>query len=102
VIELPRIYNPSPVPPNDLLDLAVLVGDLRGYYRRLGFKVELVYPRTWKGTVPKKIHNARTLAKLTAAEVELLPKRPRAKDYDHNMLDSVGLGLWWLEKEGER
>lgn len=103
VLELPQIYpRGGKGDPNDLIDLAVLVGDLCGYYRRHGLGVVLVKPRAWKGTVPKTIHNKRTLAKLTAAERAILPVRPRAGDHDHNMLDAVGLGLWQLEKKGQR
>ena len=103
VIEVPVIYpGTRDKNPNDLITLALMVGDLRGYYRRAGFEVHLVKPRTWKGTAPKKICCARTVAALRPEELALLPKRPRAKDYDHNMLDSIGLGLWWLKKEGKR
>ena len=98
VIELPVIYPTRKTPPADLIDLAVMVGDLRGFYRRHGFEVRLVTPRNWKGTVPKSIHNKRTLAALTPEERALLPRRPRARDYDHNMLDAVGLGLWGTKR----
>jgi hypothetical protein len=104
VIELPVIYplGKGKGDPNDLIALAVLVGDLRGFYRLAGFAIELVKPRTWKGTVPKHIHHSRVLAALMGRERALLPKRPNAKDFDHNMLDAVGLGLWFLSKEGIR
>lgn len=104
VIELPVIYplGRGEGDPNDLIDLAVLVGDLRGFYRRAGLDVVLVKPRTWKGTTPKPIHNERVLRALTPAERALLPRRPRAKGFDHNMLDAIGLGLWQLKTEGQR
>ncbi len=105
VIELPVIYplGLGKGDPNQLIDLAVFVGDLRGFYvRRLSLDVVLVRPRTWKGTVPKRIHNARVLEALTPDERALLPRRPRARDYDHNMLDAVGLGLWQLRKDRHR
>lgn len=103
VIELPRIYPyGGKGDPNDLIDLAVTVGDLSGHYRRLGAQLCLVAPRRWKGTVPKKIHNARVLAALSPTERALLPVRPRARTFDHNMVDGVGLALWFLNKEGLR
>jgi len=113
VIEMPVVYPTRNADPNDLIDLAILVGDLRGYYRRQGFEVRLVKPRTWKGAVPKAIHNERTLRALTPEERALLPLRPRpwgsprapltspaspASLHDHNMLDAVGLGLWQLKR----
>lgn len=103
VIEIPRVYPfGGKGDPNDLIDLAVLAGEYYGHYRRAGFETVLVPPRTWKGSVPKPIHNERVLAQLTPAERDLLPRRPRAKDFDHNMIDAIGLGLWQLGKEGQR
>ena len=100
IIEVPRIYpRGGKGDQNDLIDLAVLVGDLRGFYRRAGFTTRLVAPRFWKGTTPKPIHNKRVVATLTPAERAFLPKRPRAKTFDHNMLDAVGLGLFQLGRE---
>lgn len=97
VIEAPRWYpREHRVDTNDLLDLSVLVGELKRHFAEREANVELVYPRTWKGTVPKDIHNKRVLAALSADELKLLPKRPRARDYDHNVLDAVGIGLWKL------
>lgn len=104
VIERPVIYpiGKSDADPDDMITLALLAGDLRGFYRRAGLDVVLVKPRTWKGTTPKKIHNERVVDALTPAERALLPRRPRARDHDHNMLDAVGLGLWQLAKERQR
>lgn len=96
VIEKPQTYPMSPVDANDLITLGILVGEWKEYLHRHGADVELALPRTWKGTVPKDIHHRRVLARLTAEEKTRLPKRPRAKNYDHNMLDAVGLGLWKL------
>lgn len=102
VCELPVVYASRNVPANDLIALAVVVGDIAGNYRRHGFETVLVTPRTWKGTVPKEIHNRRVLRQLTEQERSILPKRPRAKNYDHNMIDAVGLGLWFLKSKGKR
>lgn len=102
VLELPRIYpqGRSPANPNrSIRPLMLMVGDLQGFYRRAGLEVTLIEPKGWKGQVPKTIHHRRLLAKLTDEEKARLPKRPRAKDFDHNMLDAVGLGLWKLERE---
>lgn len=96
LIETPRWYPHDHSDVNDLLDLSVYVGELKRFYEAMGCVVELVWPRTWKGNVPKKITNRRTVAALSPEEVALLPRRPRAKDHDDNMLDAVGLGLWKL------
>lgn len=95
VIELPQNW-PGKTPITSIITLAVRVGTFKERWERYGASVELVWPTTWKGSVPKKIHNDRVLEALSAAERKLLPKRPRAKDFDHNMLDAVGIGLWKL------
>lgn len=97
VAEVPRWYpykNKGDV--NDLIDLAVGVGEVKGLFEDRGVIVDLVYPRTWKGTVPKEIHNERVLEALSEKEKKLLPKKPRARKYDHNALDAAGIGLWKL------
>ena len=106
IIELPVIYpvGIGNADPNDLITLAVLVGEVLGRYkaRAPGLDTVLVRPRAWKGNVPKPIHNRRVLAALSQKERALLPRRPRARNFDHNMLDAVGLGLYQLERENQR
>ena len=46
--------------------------------------------------MPKDIHNRRVLKALSESELAVLPKRPRAKTPDNNMVDAVGIGLWRL------
>jgi len=97
LIEKPLIYAlDSKGDPNNLITLAIRAGELGGWAKTQGIPVRYVYPRTWKGTVPKAIGNKRTLAKLSDREKERLPEM--AKSNAHNMLDAVGIGLWWLEK----
>jgi hypothetical protein len=97
IIETPRWYpQEHKIDTNDLLDLSVLVGELKRHFLEREAHVHLVYPRTWKGTVPKGIHNKRVLAALSKEELAVLPKRPRAKDYDNNIVDAIGIGLWKL------
>lgn len=97
LIEVPRHYpHREKGDVNDLLDLSLRAGELKAWAEGQKAKVELVWPRTWKGSAPKEIHNQRVLRALKAFELKLLPKSPRAKKHDHNMLDAVGLGLWKL------
>ena len=101
LIEKPCWYGKdNKVDANDLISLGVFVGQLKQLYESRDAMVGLVLPVTWKGTVPKKIHNERVLDALTSEERLRLPFRLRAKDYDHNMLDAVGLGLWKLRRLG--
>lgn len=96
VIENPRWYPYDHKDVNDLLDLAVLVGRYQQHFAGQGAQVELVWPRTWKGTAPKKVTNMRALAALSPEELAVVPLRPRAKDVDNNVADAIGLGLWKL------
>lgn len=98
VLEQPTVYpGARENDPNDLISIAteggLFVGAVRG--GRAGPTV-LVAPRTWKGGVPKDIHQRRILAKLTAPEVARLEAAlvnvlPTLR---HNVVDAVGIGLW--------
>lgn len=95
IIELPEYRPGSRVSPNDLISLAVKVGLAAARHYDV---VEFVKPSKWKGSVPKEIHGRRIVAKLDADEVyELgLAKCPGSKL--NNIVDAVGLGLWWLKR----
>lgn len=88
VCEVPQVYPRSKADPNDLIKLALLAGALVAKWP--AHSKVLVYPREWKNQVPKKIHNARTLAKLTPSELRL------CEGLSHDEIDAVGLGLWYL------
>ncbi len=101
IIERPQIYRDKKQKgkdPNDLLLLAVQEGIIRAVIFELNgliiISVEIVLPRTWKGQVPKEIHNKRILKKLTLTETTRLPKLSKTKA--HNMIDAIGIGLWKL------
>jgi hypothetical protein len=127
VIENPRISGQTRgKDPNDLMDLAVVVGDLRGVIRaRCGVEAELVAPVSWKGNEVKPIHHSRVWAALAPAErltladcIGWTPEEVEAKIEEacqkyaqlgrvvgyswraHNLLDAVGLGLWGLKRVG--
>lgn len=93
VCEVPQAYPRSKVDPNDLIKLALLAGGLVA--QTIAVHKVLVKPREWKGQVPKKIHNARTLAALTPAELKL------CEGVSHDEIDAVGLGLWYLGRVGK-
>lgn len=97
IIEKPQ-WRPheKKVDINDLINLAVMVGRFEQIYKSHGSLVELVWPSTWKGSVPKNVHNQRVLACLTKDELSRVPVRPRARTPDHNCVDAIGLGLWKL------
>lgn len=104
VIEKPQIYRQRKQrgDPNDLIDIAILVGELR---RHLGPRAsQLVLPREWKGTVPKTrklgdyIIHKRVLKRLPPAERECYQAGLEAVlvELRHNIADAVGIGLWAL------
>lgn len=92
VVECPQQYDAANcrVDRADLSELSAVAGALCAV---LGSgEVRTPVPRAWKSTVPKDIHNARTLAKLTASEAGCIVWP--ASSLRHNVTDGIGLGLW--------
>lgn len=104
IIEIPQIYPKDPVPPNDLIKLALTAGGYKLELERHGVRVETVKPREWKGQVPKAIHHKRIAAALRTDETMVVQHKLSciAKSYQHNVWDAIGLGMWWLKKNGLR
>lgn len=94
VIELPQIYPVSKGDPNDLISLAYAVG----YYQAtVSAETQItVLPRAWKGTVKKEVMGARIESRLTEHERKLVPRL--AKYRRHDVIDAVGIGLWYLKR----
>ena len=89
VIELPRVYpGARKNDPNDLVDLACVAGALGNEF------TEYVYPRTWKGQVPKVVMGKRIMSRLSEGEKWNIEKCPES--LKHNVLDAIGIGLWKL------
>ena len=97
IVEIPQVYpGPRAEDPNDLIGVAVIAGQ---WIRSVSAPdTRRVFPRQWKGGVDKKIHNGRVLAKLSATELECVPKMAASKL--HNVIDAIGLGLFDLERMG--
>lgn len=91
VVERPQVYPDDREKANNLITLAMTAGRFLERYRAK--RVLTPHPREWKGSVPKPIHNRRTIAKLTQRESGMLPGAP-----DHNMLDAIGLLLWAIKR----
>lgn len=97
VLEHPKVYpnqQGQRTDPNDLLGLCTANGRVLGYFlttnQDLAFR--FVFPRTWKGQVPKEIQNRRDMRKLKAHERSVVPN-------NHNVKDAVGIGLWALQRK---
>jgi hypothetical protein len=97
-IELPQVYarQKKRADPNDLITLAVRIGQLKERAERKSLTVRLIKPAEWKGQTPKEIHNRRVLAAMQPSEVEVFKELKVAQSLKHNVLDAIGIGLWAL------
>ena len=89
VVERPQVYHHSPGDPNDLIDLAGVLGCLVHIFDT---DVTMYRPRQWNGGRKKATVRGVAEAALTEEEharVEL----PRARSLSHNVWDAVGIGL---------
>ncbi len=110
VIEVPVIYPNGKERPNDLMRLARVAGGA-GALACLSYpnaELYLATPLQWKGSVPKRIHQARICSKLgweykqvhTHSYPTEIPNAAvmgaegfKSRDWKH-VLDAIGLGLW--------
>lgn len=86
--------------PNDLIQVT---GAAAAVGAALPLKEAYDYPaKTWKGQVPKLIHNERVLASLTEEERKILESAGVPRYMLHNVIDAIGIGLYHLEVKGIR
>lgn len=98
-IELPRVYQGAKQKgdPNDLIDLAAVVGAIVMLLDDRGGSAKVYYPYEWKGQVPKQIHHDRARGRLNVTETATV-ELPSAKSLQHNVWDAVALGLTHLNR----
>ena len=101
ISEVPQVYRAgaSKGDPDDLIQLAGVVGLFTGIIEAdeyLGVK-----PREWKGQVPKDVHHARLIKTLSAEDLEKI-NAAAPPSLRHNVLDAVGIGKWWFQKNGRK
>lgn len=103
VLEVMRVYpdrQGKKVPPNDLIDVAtagaVLAGRCASYYT----EVIGVYPRDWKGTMDGDAMTRRIAAYVASEKWDDRISYAGAKT--HNILDAIGIGLWYFRKINTR
>jgi hypothetical protein len=94
VVEIPQVYRfgKTSTDPDDLIQIAAVgaaVGTILRPKTATGF-----YPRQWKGQVPKEVMGSRIESRLTDKEAKSIVKC--ATSLRHNIVDSVGIGLYHL------
>jgi len=108
IIERPQVYRgrSSKGDPNDLITLAIQVGQYKERCERAQSKVELVLPRDWKGTVDPDVLCHRVVTSLSPSErdcliriITPLARKPMTDEHltagkRHNVIDAVGLAKW--------
>jgi hypothetical protein len=102
-IERPRIYRAgvSKGDPADLLELQGVVGAIARDWLRAGAQVTAYFPAEWKGQVPKDVHNAQVMARLSVEERERVTQAaPRS--LVHNVIDAVGIAAFHHRRTGQR
>lgn len=97
VVEFPRVYpgGRGKGDPNDLLQLAAVVGALALEFR--GALVTIVRPSEWKGNTPKHVTENRVRRALSPEEMARV-KWP-APSLRHNVVDGIAIGLWKLKAQ---
>lgn len=84
----------------DIITLAARMGELKRAVHAL--RVEEIEPVRWKGTIEKAIMTERIWQSLSAKDRETFHFYAGlvAQSLQHNILDAVGLGKWWLRTHG--
>lgn len=95
IVELPQIYTGSKGKgnPNNLVRLAFAAGRVVG-----GRPCETVLPRVWKGTIKKEAMLRRILRAMNDNELALLKACNLPKSTEHNLVDAIGIGLWYHKR----
>lgn len=95
VIELPQIYKFFKGDPQDLIQLAGVVGAISQEIVRINAgRLTTYLPRAWKGQVKKDVTKLRVQKRLSPEE--LIRVSLPAPSLQHNVWDSLGIGLHFL------
>ena len=94
ILETPQEYTKFQVAHKDLTRLRETLRKISNFASP--HKVITYKPFEWKGNVPKEVHHKRILRALTSKETTLLPHMDG--DYEHDLYDAVGIGLFYLQR----
>lgn len=98
VIEKPQVYVAarSKGDPNDLVELALVVGWMAGIAWMADNAAAIYYkPSEWKGQLPKQVCHDRVIKALMDREREAIVLPPN-KRHALDVLDAIGIGLYHL------
>lgn len=98
VIEVPTLRSASPVKKSNILDLSYSAGFYAGLAAAHGCVIETVTPAAWKGSVPKKVHQARLIEKHPEILQAVMKHIPKSKQ--EHAVDACGLAYWYQECHG--
>lgn len=100
IIEYPQAYRPGQQEgrQQDVVDLALVSGCVAGLIRSRfdNALIEIILPRTWKGTVDGDVMTRRIENRLLPHEAACLEPCPAS--LRHNMIDGVGIALWGADR----
>ncbi len=100
LVERPVVYPRDGIKKaKDLITVALVAGAAAAAFGGAPWtETDFVEPRTWKGSTPKDIHNARVLKILDDDELEVFNARIEglSDGVVHNVVDAVGIGLYKL------
>jgi hypothetical protein len=91
IVEVPEARRGSPVPVNDLVQLAGVAGGLIGACMAMGMTVRRVTPAQWKGAIPKAVHHRRVRAQLAEHRPGWLSGWDATR---HDGRDAIALAIW--------
>jgi len=101
IVERPAIYpgRKQKASTTNIITLALTAGGAMAHCGRRARKKIYVEPRKWKGQRPKDVDNRRTISLLSAAEKKIVGQSGVGETKLNNVLDAVGIGLWYLERK---
>lgn len=91
IFERPRVYLGKRLNPDDLIPLAEIGACLSGMTT---IPIRVYRPRDWKGSIDGDAMVERIKTRLTPAEHSRI--HLPAKSLEHNVYDSIGIGLAYL------
>lgn len=96
IIELPEVRAPGRAKgkPEDILQLARTVGKLEQMAAAHRFRVQVVRPAEWKGTIDPDMHNRRVMRSAAQLGIDTTAIQKLAVSYRHNVIDALGLMLF--------